>query len=240
MSFQSQSNDFHLPVSVHQEMCVNTAYSGTIRDNDAKALNGMIIVTGEHPNFYYGGHADFSFNIPTCLGFKNGIRGIDIQKGQSGPVIYWEAADSVDVFSVFACEEANYEYLSLEVSGDRKMYWDLKTSIHQSRLLIEEGISEQDLDLRILISGMEQRDYEDVELNMVFEDITLGSRGYSLYCPSSPHGCGFTKFVITHFPAGQGQWIRGYFEGLFWIKTFSPLTAGYRPVRGEFQVFRDF
>ncbi len=120
------------------------------------------------------------------------------------------------------------------------MYWDLKTSIDQSRLIIEEGISASDLDLKILIRGMEGRDYEDTELNMVFEDIHLGSRGYSLYCPSSPNGCGFTKFVITHYPVQQGEWRRGYFEGLFWIKTFNPLTAGYRPVIGEFQVFRDF
>ena len=92
----------------------------------------------------------------------------------------------------------------------------------------------------VLISGMEEGEYENTQLNIAFEDKTLGTRGYSLYCPTSPYGCGFTKFVITHFPATQGQWIRGYFEGEFWIKTFQPLTAGYRPVKGEFQVFRDF
>src|SRR5688572_457878 len=239
-SFNSQKDPFNVSLSANQETCVNTAYNGTMRNNVAEALNGIIVVSGEHPNFYYADDLDFNFNVPTCLGNITGIQGIDIATGQSGPVIYWEAADSIDMLSVFACEEANYEYMSLEVSGEGKMYWDLQTRIDQSRLIIEEGITEQDLSMMILISGMEEGDYQNTDLNIVFEDKQLGSRGYSLYCPTSPYGCGFTKFVITHFTAQQSQWIRGYFEGLFWIKTFNPLTAGYRPVKGEFQVFRDF
>lgn len=239
-SFISEKNAFKVHLVANQETCVNTAYTGTVRNNNAEALNGIILVSGAKPNFYYADNPDFSFHIPTCLGDVNGIQGIDIVTGQSGPVIYWNAADSTELFSVFACEEAKNEYLSLEVSGEKKMYWDLQTSIKQSRLVIEEGFSEGDLDLKIFISGMQESEYTDTDLNIAFEDRQFGSKGYSLYCPTSPYGCGFTKFVITHFPGGEGQWIRGYFEGLFWIKTFNPLTAGYRPVKGEFQVFRDF
>ncbi len=239
-SFISEEKSFNVPLVVHQETCFNTAYSGTLRNNKAEALKGIIVLRGKNPNFYYADDLVFNYNVPTCQGDLNGIQGIDIASGQSGPVIYWNAADSIELHSVFACEEANDEYLSLEVSGESKMYWDLKTSINQSRLIIEEGVSEAELHLKLFISGMKEGEYQNTELNIEFEDLYLGSRGYSLYCPTSPYGCGFTKFVITHFAAQQGQWIRGYFEGLFWIKTFHPLTGGYRPVRGEFQVFRDF
>ena len=159
----------------------------------------------------------------------------------AGPSIQWVAADTVDIYSVFACEESKMEYLSLMVNGDRKMYWDLASSISpESRLLIEEGGEEHKLDLQIAISGMKDRAYADEELNIRFEDRSLGQSGYSLYCPTSSTGCGFTTFIITHYPETAGEWIRGYFEGTFWIKTFQPLTAGYKSVRGEFQVYKEF
>lgn len=121
------------------------------------------------------------------------------------------------------------------------MYWDLKSAFTgQSRIAIEEGADEDDLELGIFITGMMEGSYENTMLNILFEDQHLGTKGYSLYCPTSTTGCGFTQFTITHFPAQQGAWIKGYFEGSFWIKTFTPLTAGYRPVKGEFQVYREF
>ncbi|MEP6793734.1 MAG: hypothetical protein ABJB16_05360 [Saprospiraceae bacterium] len=234
--------EFELPITIIHEASLNSSFHGAIRNNKGDALNeGFISITGTSPSFLYSDQGEFNFNIPICQSNSVGIQGLDIATGQSGPVIQWQAADSVQMYSVFACNESKQEYLSLNVSGENKMYWDLKSSVNpQSRLLIEEGPTETDLDLEIAISGMTRRDYGDEELNIRFEDQRLGQHGYSLYCPTSSSGCGFSKFIITHFPEEKGQWIRGYFEGNFWIKSFYPLTAGNRPVRGEFQVYRDF
>ena len=235
-------DEFELPIGILDEGSINSVFQGTLRNNQGGELQEAILVLdGASPGFLYSGEAAFSFNVPICNSYSLGVQGLDIATGQSGSVIHWKAADSVQVYSVFACEESRMEYLSLNISGDNKMYWDLKSSVNpQSRILIEEGLAEANLDLAIFISGMMAREYSDEELNIRFEDQQLGQRGYSLYCPTSTSGCGFSKFIITHYPEAQGQWIRGYFEGNFWIKTFHPLTAGYKPVRGEFQVYRDF
>ena len=235
-------NEFALPITIDDQGCTNGIFTGTLRNNQGNEVSeGFLLFDNAMPGYLYSGKAVFIFPIPICNANILGVQGLDIATGETGPVIQWAPADSVHLFSVFACEQSKMEYLSLTVSGDTKMYWDLVSSINlDSRLVIEEGATETELDLEIDVSGTTNREYSDTELNIRFLDEQLGQRGYSLYCPTSTTGCGFSKFIITHFPEGQGEWIRGYFEGEFWIKTFHPLTAAYRPVRGEFQVYRDF
>ena len=234
--------EMDLVVDVNNPASINTVITGTIGDcNGVFQRNGVILINGENPNFYFPDKPNFTIHVPMCENSVTSIQGLYPDGNELGPIVYWDVQDTIALNTVMACEEAQQEYLLLNVDGAQKMYWDLKTSItDDQRLLIENGNSELHLDLELYVTGMEEGSYEANKLNIILEDRQLGGKGYSVYCPTSDSGCGFTKFVITHFPAEQGQWIRGYFEGNFWMKSFQPLSAGYRDVRGEFQVYRDF
>ena len=180
------------------------------------------------------------FYVPICPQSTLSVSSIHPATGEQGPFIEWSANDTIRIYSTLACEKANNEYLSLSVSDEQKIYWQLASQSDGDRLIIANDMADPDLDFQVFIEGMNEGAYADQMLNIIFEDMALGSRGYSLYCPTATSGCGFKNFTITHFAEEEGQWIRGVFEGKFWIKTFNPLTAGYRNVKGEFQVFREF
>lgn len=231
-----------MPISLEVPEVRNVAWSGTIRNCQAAPISGGFLVPEEDVRkVVYQPAADLQFRTLACPGDTIRIQAVDVVSYAGGPTIPWPVKDTIDMGSVFACTEAGEEYLYLSVSGEEKMYWDLRSAMtNEMRLLIEDPNAADGSDFRLLVSGMEPREYADTELNIVFEDMGLGQKGYSLYCPTSTDGCGFTRFTMTHFPAASGQWIRGRFEGRFWIKSFNPLTAGYRPVACEFQVYRDF
>ncbi len=231
-----------LPIAIQESGVINAFIKGTVRGCEAEVIaDPMLIVRGAAAQFYYPSNDGISLYYPSCVGSVLEVQAIHQDSQESGPVISWKSADTVDIRSAFACNAARNEYLFLNVAGDQKMYWDMNSAYTtQDRVLIETGGNEPDVEFKIYISGDMEGDYEDTDLNILFEDMQLGTRGFSLNCPSATSGCGFTDFSITHFPNQSGQWIRGYFQGKFWIKTFYPLTAGYRDVSGEFQVYREF
>lgn len=231
-----------IPLSIDAPDVTNAFIKGTVRGCEAEMVEDpLLVIGGSAEQFFYPSSAGIDLYYPSCIGSKVLIQAIDSENQDSGPVISWETGDTIDIRSAFTCNAARNEYLFLTVAGDQKMYWDMSSALtSQDRVLIETGINEMDVEFQIYISGDEAGDYEDTKLNILFEDMQLGSRGFSLNCPTATSGCGFTKFTITHFPEASGQWIRGYFQGKFWIKTFQPLTAGYRDVTGEFQVYREF
>lgn len=220
----------------------NALIVGNTRDCNLNPVHNTItVLQGERESLIFSPDPDINFHIPICKNGTISITSIAMADGQSGPSITWKAADTIDIYTSFACEMARNEYLSLFVSGEKKMYWNLKSSVLPgNKLLIANDDSDPELEFEVFVEGLEEGVYQDNMLNILFKDMHLGIKGYSLYCPTATSGCGFTSFTITHFPQASGQWIRGHFEGTFWIKTFNPLTAGYRPVEGEFQVYRDF
>ncbi len=238
------SSDVELlfPIQLTSDEIENALILGTTRDCDNNEVsNQLAILEGENKTILFSANPDINFHIPICKNANINISSLNMVDGQSGPVINWKAADTINIYSSFACDQARNEYLSLTVSGEKKMYWNLLTSLLPGdRLLIADDGNEPDLDFDVFVEGMAEGGYQDNMLNILFEDKHLGTKGYSLYCPTASSGCGFTSFTITHFPGQSGQWIRGHFEGTFWIKTFNPLTAGYRPIEGDFQVYRDF
>ncbi|HEY3387491.1 MAG TPA: hypothetical protein VGK46_13330 [Saprospiraceae bacterium] len=230
------------PINVQAGEITNVHITGTARDCFGDLLvNHVILVSSGNYQFLFQDQAELETNLIACTGQMIGVRTLNLETNEYGPEVFWPVAPDIDVSTSFGCTMANEEYVMIKIDGDRKLYWDFKSSVTpQDRLLIETGSEEVELDLRLYISGMAAGDYEDTELNIEFEDQTLGSKGYALYCPTSTIGCGFTSFKITHFPDQTGEWIRGRFKGNFWMKTFHPLTAGYRAMEGEFQVYRDF
>jgi hypothetical protein len=230
------------PIQVQAGELTNAHITGTARDCFGDLLeNHVILVSAGSQQFLFQDQASLSLNLVACTGQMIGVRTLDLETREYGPEVFWPVAPEIDVSTSFGCALANEEYLMLKIDGNRKMYWDLNSSVTaQDRLLIESGSEEPELDFSLYISGMAAGNYEDTHLNIEMEDQGFGGKGYSLYCPTSADGCGFTSFRITHFPDQSGEWIRGRFTGVFWMKTFHPLTAGYRQMEGEFQVYRNF
>ncbi len=237
----NSENEMVTTLEITNDEIENVLIKGTTRDCGANPLaDNFTIVEGSTETIYFSEGPEINVYIPTCINGSIDISSYNSADGQSGPSVAWPAADTVDIYSSFACNQARDEYLSLVVSGEKKMYWNLKSELDGSRMIIEDDGSIPDLDFKVFVEGLSAGLYDDTMLNILFEDMNLGNRGYSLYCPTATSGCGFTDFSITHFAEAEGQWIRGHFEGKFWIKTFNPLTAGYRTVAGEFQVYREF
>lgn len=234
-------NEMVTTLEITNEEIENVLIKGTTRDCNANPLAGnFTIIEGSSETLLFSDLPEINTYIPTCIDGALSISSYNPADGESGPSVTWLAADTVDILSSFACNQARDEYLSLVVSGEKKMYWNLKSELDGNRMIIEDDGSIPDLDFKVFVEGLSAGLYDDTMLNILFEDMNLGNRGYSLYCPTATSGCGFTDFTITHFAEAEGQWIRGHFEGKFWIKTFNPLTAGYRTVAGEFQVYREF
>lgn len=229
-------------INITESAVTNALLQGSIRGCSGEQIDDpMLIVEGAAPQFFFPSESDFSVYFPSCNGALVDVQGVSQQSLESGPSISWKSTDTIRLQTVFACDAARDEYLYLTVDGDQKLYWDMNSAFTmQDRVLIENGSSDPNAEFQLFISGEMAGEYEDTKLNILFDDPQLGSRGFSLYCPTASSGCGFTKFEITHFPEAAGQWIRGYFQGRFWIKTYNPLTAGYRDVSGEFQVYREF
>ena len=59
-------------------------------------------------------------------------------------------------------------------------------------------------------------------------------------CSENATGCGFRKFIIDYFGNEKDDWIKGSFEAVFWLKTYNPLAAGYKNVKADFLVKRNF
>jgi hypothetical protein len=238
----SDESEMEADLAVVNEETEVATVLGIARDCNLNPLSDHLsFIEGETNAVLFSPDPEINFTVVACKAGSMSISSINMTDGQYGPSIRWPAADTIRVYSSMACTQAQNEYLSLFVSGEKKIYWNLKTElVSGDRLLIEDDGNEPDLEFQVFVEGMAQGTYEDNMLNIVFEDKHLGAKGYSLYCPTASSGCGFTSFTITHFPGQSGEWIRGHFEGKFWIKTFHPLTAGYRPVEGEFQVYREF
>lgn len=81
---------------------------------------------------------------------------------------------------------------------------------------------------------------KDEMCNILIQEPSFFGKKVELFCPTSTLGCGFDEVVITHIKDEDNGYIRGYFKGRFWTKTFDPLSANYNEMSGEFQIKKDF
>jgi hypothetical protein len=215
---------------------------GTARDcADQPLASHYLTITGDSRavTLYYP-DGEFQATTVVCSNVFS-VQSFTSDWSDQGPAITWNATPEVNLHSTYACSSALNEYLTIRINGDQKIYWNARSSltVDQRTQIIAEDVKHQDAECSIWITGMDAGAFDDMQLNILFEDRTLSHGGYSLYCPTSSAGCGFETFEITHY-GNVGEWIRGYFSGTFWVKTYQPLTAGNKKVEGEFQIYRDF
>lgn len=259
---QDISLDFRSPCGLSRNLSIQTEFSdmefltemtnetelyrveGVVRDCDDSPLESHFIEvrSGDNSTIYLLNQSNFSLPVEACNG-EIAFQSTTTDWEQSGPLVTWPVEPEINIRTSYACEAARQEYFTIRINNDHKIYWNTSSTTAQgSRTqLVGDDPSIDGDQLTLWISGMSAGNFEDTQLNILLFDIGAGlsNGGYSLYCPTSSQGCGFEQFVITHF-GSTGEWIRGYFEGTFWVKTFQPPTAGNRQITGEFQVFRDF
>ncbi len=179
--------------------------------------------------------------IPVCQNDYLDISFSDISGAESCDKISWAVKPVIDVNSMFACDRAKGQYFNLIIESENKMYWEAVSSVATGRLKIQlADPGNTGFDFSLWIPAFSVTELQDDMINILLNDARFGSGGFSLYCPTSTLGCGFEKLVITHYPVSGDEWIRGYFEGTFWIGRLSPPEANNRKMRGEFQIRKAF
>lgn len=216
---------------------------GQVKDCNGKKVSSYILNKHGNTNDYFLGR-DEAVNvwIPTCNSSEITLSTSDISGVESGNRVVWTVKEELNTGTWFACARAKNPYFNLIIDGENKMYWESSTSRNtDDRMLIllqQNGGGERPLTIYAPSDGVGTK--PDNQLNILLREKSFVGKSYELYCPTSTLGCGFESFEITHFDHANDGIIRGYFKGRFWVKTFEPLTAGYKNIEGEFQVKKEF
>ncbi len=215
---------------------------GAIKSCDDQGIVGSFIEikTSTEELIYYLDKSIFRLRINACSDDIT-VRSINIDGTESGAQIEWELNNnSQDLHTLYACNAAQSEYMTLRIDGGSKQYYNGVSSLENGRTIIDfSSTGAIDNTLKLWFTGTDRGVFDDNQINILIDDQLYDSRGFALDCTSSQQGCGFTQFDVSQYEETNG-WIRGYFKGRFWIKSYSPLNAGYKDVEGEYQIRRDF
>ena len=217
---------------------------GKARDcmDDLLEENLNILMINGHTSFHFSTESDFDFYTTNCEEQKLSLQLADLNNQQFGANIDWQIKEEMDVHNSYACESAKQEYLTLRIESDKKIYWSPSSKFENGdrATLFVEDPANPDLTVEIYIPHENLGIQPDEILNILLNDPDIGDNGISLFCPTSTEGCGFEIFEVTHYGTETGEWIRGYFEGRFWMKNLDPSQAGFKNMNGDFQIFREF
>ncbi len=230
-------------IELGNEAVKTTIIQGTARDCDDQPLQRhfLSLASGDYQQFIYSRKANFTIPIIDCDVQQLIVQSKNGALSESGPEITWPVSDEIEVYSTYACNAAKEEYVVVRIDNKQKIYRLSESAFENDRSVMRINSADNTEEKIVLwITGMSPGKYADAELNILFDDPNFNDTGYSLNCPTSNSGCGFETFDLTHFGDEMGSWIRGYFKGRFWVKTYEPLQAVYKDIEGEFQIYRDF
>ncbi len=181
--------------------------------------------------------------MPYCNNKDIGIISADKNWDNIGPKIFFFASEGdVSFRNIYTCNQIEMDgYFNLNIDNNEKLFRITESKYNDGRtelkLYDEENINTE---FSLWFSGKESRQYTDNELNIFFKNLNISDSVYETNCSNSTEGCGFEKFYIYNYGNKKGDWIKGTFEGRFWIKSYNPLNAAYKKVKGDFLVKRYF
>ena len=236
--------DLQLPPDEISEKFAISSFIGEVRDCDDKLLNNSFVRlrTDMESKLLYLEGGILNLEIPMCKSDHVFVQSYDETISEAGPEIEWKSGIKNVVYSTYACNNYKGEFIVLRNEDGSKNY-EICNAIRSGDKTILVAKDQQNGDNYIKLifestpGGIGLVDNDKV--NIEWEDATYGGKGYSVFCPSSDE-CGFAQFDVSHFSNTTGGWIRGYFKGKFWTKTYHPLQAGNLMLEGEFQIYRDF
>ncbi len=165
---------------------------------------------------------------------------LDIGPRQS----FYKIKSEINFNESYTCSQFKKDgYFKIKIDNKEKLLAPPVAIIENGRTKLEiSDIDNPQLDTKIEIyfSGQEERDYDDEELNIDINNLIIDNVHYDLNCNNSTEGCGFKNFKIEYFGEDKGDWIKGNFKGIFWMKTYYPFKAEYKEVEAEFLIQRNF
>lgn len=195
----------------------------------------------DNTTYYFAIGSSTDIYVPVCGNEEVTLSTSSMDGNEEGNMVTWRVEDSIQTGSWFACDKAKNPYFNLIIDGTNKMYWQTKTQKNSDGRWSVDLLDEQsNVVMTIFVPDDGIGKKADNRLNILLREKSFEGQGYEIFCPTSTQGCGFEHFEITHFNFQNDDLIRGYFKGRFWVKTLSPLTAGYKNVEGEFQVKKEF
>jgi hypothetical protein len=169
------------------------------------------------------------------------LRALELEKGSMSTWLEFRPKTHLKTGSLAICEDAPENFLKIQIEQEIRLYQDLKwaTEAGPVSLFSQNETLYPELEFLLRVEGVQEGNYEDDELNLSWVDPNFGDTGFSFLCPTSPTGCGFTRFEILEYGDQAGLSIKAAFEGEFWMQTLSPPMAAYYPVSGEIQIKRN-
>ncbi len=191
-------------------------------------LGGEFVIEDQTQERYY---AFSEMNIDVWLSKCNEnitLAGYNIDSAKKGVALPWSDDITKEIGFLSNCENFENGYSYVTINNEMKIYEPFNVSIDQERTVFKS----QDNDFRFKIKGVTRGSYNEDEILIYINDTTFGNAGYNIECENSAFGCGVNECVITHFNAGDENWIRVHFKGDLWMRTISPELAAYYPVEG--------
>lgn len=220
---------------------------GTIKDCGNNSIEESILkitLSDGEEIFKSINQFDFETAVLSCQSIEHIELESHLTSGSStSQRLAYETSDTIDVFQIHVCDDLKDEYLSLSINNEVDKFLLGGEAVMQNGRVYLNFFDENDPDLKItfITNSERQNKYSDEDLNIILEAESLGNSGYELQCGDSNLGCGFDRFVITEYGTQEGDYIRGYYKGRFWTKTFKPIPkAGYKTIEGVFHVKRSF
>ena len=219
--------------------------NGVVRNcrNEKINQNFLRVLQGDKVKTYFFDSPEINLKIPYCSEKIVRIQSADNYWEDIGPQLdYIVSSGTVDIKSLYSCNQILQDgYFSINVDGKEKLFNITESKLQGGRtvlLVYDSGNIDSEFSLKF--SGQEARKYQDNELNMFFKNLNIDWTIYNFNCSSSTTGCGFEKFEISSYGKNKGDWIKGSFEGEFWVKTYNPLKVEYKTIKGDFLVKRNF
>jgi hypothetical protein len=186
--------------------------------------------------------AKVDIDIFSCSNEKIFIQSANEFWNEIGPKLeYTEVNKEVDFLRSYSCNEIkNNGYFNIKLDDKEKLFFLTEAKLINNRTKMIIYDLDPNMEMIIIFSGKEPRNYNDNELNIYFEGLKIDGENYEIKCENSTEGCGFKSFNIETYGDKKGSWIKGNFKGDFWVKSFDPLMARYRKIEAEFLVPRSF
>ncbi len=219
--------------------------SGVVRNcsNEKINQNFLKVLQGDEVKTYFFDSPEISLKIPYCSEKILRIQSADNYWEDIGPQLdYIVSSGTVNIKSLYSCNQILQDgYFSINIDGKEKLFNITESKLQGGRTELLVYDSENiDFEFSLKFSGQEVRKYQDNELNMYFKNLNIDWTIYNFNCSSSTTGCGFENFEISSYGNKKGDWLKGSFEGEFWIKTYNPLKVEYKTIKGDFLVKRNF
>lgn len=172
-------------------------------------------------NFYQKDNDDISFQF-----YSN-------QNQDVSATIKLRSSNEYRLNSQFLCSSIDKDFIILNAKGTNYIFDQVacNTGFNVKTIVGTNGLDEIALKIKKLSSGL----LMDQDLNMFLSAPNIAS-GYRLNCLESDVGCGFTSFDLMSYEEESGYFIKGTFEGTFWIESINESNVGYRSLSGEFQL----